>query len=123
MEDRREIICITCPKGCRAQVWREGDLIKIGGKICKDGREYVRQEFLEPMRILTSTILVEKGKAKRLPVRTKSAVPKRLLSQCLAKIKAARAVSPVKAGDVILRNILDTGVDVVASDDLPLEDE
>ncbi len=120
MEKTREIICITCPKGCDAQVWQEGESIKIKGKICKEGKAYLQQEFMEPVRVLTSTVVVENSRAKRLPVRTAEAIPKKQLFQCLEEMMKVRASPPIEMGQVIIPNILNTGVDVIASDDLPV---
>jgi CxxC motif-containing protein len=121
MEKHQKIICITCPKGCRAQVWQEGETIEIKGKVCKKGKPYLRQEFIEPMRILTSTVVVENSRTKRLPVRTAGAVPKKELFHCLEEMMKVRARPPIEMGQVIISNILDTGVDVIASDDLPAD--
>ena len=120
MEKHRKIICITCPKGCRAQVWQEGETIEIQGKICKDGKAYLRQEFIEPMRILTSTVVVENSRTKRLPVRTAKAIPKKELFHCLEEMMKVKARPPIEMGQVVIPNILNTGVDVIASDDLPV---
>ena len=75
----QELICITCPKGCVTKVWKEKGDIKIEGKICKKGTEYIKQEYTEPKRMLTSTVVVERSEVKRLPVRTREAIPKEKL--------------------------------------------
>ena len=119
MEKKRDIICITCPKGCRAKLWREKGTIKMTGKICKEGKTYLRQEFIEPMRTLTSTVVVEGSPRKRLPVRTAGPIPKKDLFACLEKLARVRVQPPLEVGQVIIPNILHTGVDIIASDDLP----
>ncbi|MFC1580763.1 DUF1667 domain-containing protein, partial [Thermodesulfobacteriota bacterium] len=110
-----------CPKGCRAQVWQEGETIEIKGKICKDGKSYLRQEFIEPMRVLTSTVVLENSRTKRLPVRTAKAIPKKELFHCLEEMMKIKARPPIEMGQVVIPNILNTGVDVIASDDLPVD--
>lgn len=118
MSNLQELICITCPKGCVTKVWKENDDIKIEGRICKKGTDYIKQEFIEPKRILTSTVVVERSKVKRLPVRTREAIPKEKLFVAMNRLSEMRIKPPVKIGDVIISNLLNTGVDVVASDDL-----
>jgi CxxC motif-containing protein len=118
MNEIREIICITCPKGCNAEVWREEGSIKIKGKICKKGRAYVEQEFVEPKRVLTSTVVVENSYAKRLPVRTASAIPKADLLRAMEQLWEIQVSPPIEIGAVIVSNVAGTGVDVIASDDL-----
>ena len=118
MSNVQELICITCPKGCVTKVWKENGDIKIEGKICKKGTDYIKQEYIEPKRILTSTVVVERSAVKRLPVRTREAIPKKKLFVAMDQLSEIRIKPPVKVGDVIISNLLDTGIDVIASDDL-----
>lgn len=119
MSDLEKIICITCPKGCEATVSKDGDSIQIKGKICKKGKAHVVQEFTEPMRTLTSTVLVEGRSPRRLPVRTRGPIPKNDLFRAMDIVVQTRVKPPVRIGEVIISNLLGTGVDLVSSDDLP----
>jgi CxxC motif-containing protein len=112
------IICITCPKGCDAKVWEEKGSIKMKGKVCKKGRAYIQQEFLEPKRVLTSTVVVADSSTKRLPVRTAEAIPKKDLFRAMDQLSKVRVRAPVHVGEVIISNLLETGVDLIASDDV-----
>ena len=118
MSNLKELICITCPKGCVTTVWKEKGDIKIEGKICKKGKEYIKQEYIEPKRVLTSTVVVEHSPIKRLPVRTREAIPKKKLFPAMNELSKIRIRPPVKIGETIIANLLNTGVDVIASDDL-----
>lgn len=118
MDEIRKIICITCPKGCEARLWKEEGTIKIKGKICKKGKEYLQQEFLEPKRILTSTVVVENSHAKRLPVRTAESIPKKDMFRAMDQINRTKVSPSIRVGEVIISNLLNTGVDVISSDDL-----
>jgi CxxC motif-containing protein len=122
MSNLQELICITCPKGCVTKVWKENGDIKIEGMICKKGKDYIKQEYIEPKRILTSTVVVEHSAVKRLPVRTREAIPKEKLFMAMNQLSEIRVKPPVKISDVIsdviISNLLNTGIDVIASDDL-----
>ena len=118
MSNLQELICITCPKGCVTKVWKEKGELKIEGKICKKGKEYIKQEYIEPRRILTSTVVVEHSPIKRLPIRTREAIPKKKLFAAMNELSKIRIKPPLKIGEVIISNLLDTGVDVIACDDL-----
>jgi len=118
VEAIQEIICITCPKGCDAKVWEEEGSIKMKGKICKKGRVYIQQEFLEPKRVLTSTVVVAHSRTKRLPVRTAEAIPKKDLFKAMEHLSKVVVKPPVRVGEVIISDLLDTGVDLIASDDV-----
>lgn len=118
MEEVKEIICVTCPKGCHATVWEQEGSIEIKGKICKKGKAYIQQEFLEPKRVLTSTVVVAHSRAKRLPVRTVEAIPKKDLFRAMEQLSKVKVEPPVHVGEVIISNVLDTGVDLIASGDV-----
>ena len=118
MSNLQELICITCPKGCITKAWKEKGDIKIEGKICKKGKAYIKQEYIEPKRVLTSTVVVERSPISRLPVRTREAIPKKKLFMAMNQLSKIRVKPPVKIGDVIIPNLLNTGIDVIASDDL-----
>jgi CxxC motif-containing protein len=118
VEAIQEIICITCPKGCDAKIWEEKGSIKMKGKVCKKGRAYIQQEFLEPKRVLTSTVVVAHSRTRRLPVRTADAIPKKDLFRAMDQLSKVRVKPPVHVGEVIISNLLDTGVDLIASDDV-----
>jgi len=114
----KTIICIVCPKGCEAQVLQKEETIEIKGKICKKGREYITQEFVEPMRTLTSTVVVKNSRMKRLPVRTSGPIPKKDLFRAVDVLSPVAVRPPIRIGDVILPDLLGTGIKVIASDDL-----
>ncbi|RKY03096.1 MAG: NAD(FAD)-dependent dehydrogenase [Spirochaetes bacterium] len=113
-----EIVCIVCPKGCRAKVWEESNEIKIEGKLCKKGKVYVEEEFREPKRVLTTTVAVSNSNIKRVPVRTNKPIPKRLLFSCMDFISKVRITPPVEIGNVIVKDILGTGADLIATNEL-----
>ena len=118
MREAKNLICITCPKGCEARVWAEEGSLKVKGKICKKGKSYLKQEFQEPKRTLTTTVLTQDSRLKRFPVRTSGSIPKKDLLRAMDYLSSVKVRPPVKASDVIVRDLLQTGVDVIACDDL-----
>lgn len=117
MTQTHEIICIACPKGCHTQVMEFDGQVQVVGRICKRGKIYVQQEFKDPRRILTTTVTVRHGSARRLAVRTAAAIPKRDLMTAMATLATVCVSAPVGMGDVVYKNIC-AGIDVIASEDL-----
>jgi CxxC motif-containing protein len=117
---KEEIICIGCPLGCRTtlRINNQHEVVEITGYKCKEGRQYVLEEYRNPVRILTSTILTEKSARSLLPVRTNRPILKSKLKEATLALARVKAVPPVRVGQVILPNLLNTGTDVVATDDL-----
>jgi CxxC motif-containing protein len=119
----RELVCIGCPMGCLLQVDVDGSRIRsVTGQVCQRGSQYARDEILQPRRMVTSLIPVA-GSRMPLSVRTRSAIPRERVGACLHTIRQLQVRLPVKIGDVILSNILDTGVDLIATRNLPETDE
>jgi len=110
---KKEIICTVCPRGCRITVEGEGEkILSVEGYGCKRGVTYASNEFINPVRILTTTVLAD---GELLPVRSKEPVPKDKLFDCMEVIRAAKVSLPVKMHDVIISNSCNTGVDIVAT--------
>ena len=53
----RELICITCPKGCHLRVDEEKDY-KVTGNGCPRGAVYGKKECTHPTRVVTSTVKI-----------------------------------------------------------------
>jgi CxxC motif-containing protein len=119
-----KIICIGCPLGCRTtlRINKQHQVVEITGYKCKEGRQYVMEEYRNPVRIFTTTVLTEKNSRPLLPVRTNRPILKSRLKEATLTLVRVKAKPPVTVGQVILPNLLDSGVDVVATDDL-LEQE
>jgi CxxC motif-containing protein len=65
--------------------------------------------------MLTSTVAVSGGILRRLPVIADGGIPKDKIWECLNVLYKIRVKAPVTIGGVIVENILNTGVNIVAS--------
>lgn len=111
-----QLICIGCPVGCLITVGKNEDgSLSITGNTCKKGEAYARNEMTAPVRTVTSIIRLEGGAGKMVPAKTAGEIPKNRIGACMAEIRRSVAKGPVKVGDVLIRNVADTGIDVVAT--------
>ena len=108
----KELICICCPRGCHLKVNIEEN--KVTGNSCKRGESYGLNEVTNPVRVVTTTVKINNGEFNVLPVKTNGEVPKGLIFECMNVIKKVEVNAPIKIGDVIVENILDTGIDIVS---------
>jgi|GEM_PF-16240 len=113
----KEITCIICPVGCQTVVEMEGDQVKeIKGASCTRGFEFIRQEAVCPVRILFTVVPIEgSSSVKVLPVRSDKPIAKGLLDEAYRQLAFCKAKVPIQAGDVIVRDFLRQGVNIVAS--------
>ncbi len=117
----QEIICTVCPMGCHIRVVGEGNNIEsVEGYTCKRGEKYARTEFVCPVRILTTTVLVKGGTEPMLAVRTSAPVPKTKLFDCMRTIRSMTFDAPIQAYQVLIPDIEGTGADLVACTDCAL---
>ena len=108
--------CIMCPMGCELTVTlEEGKFASCTGNTCPRGAKYAQDEVTAPKRMLTGTVAVEGGLLPLLPVVSATVLPKEKVLECAAYLRTVTVKAPVKAGDVVVPNILGLGVDVVAS--------
>lgn len=113
---KRELICIGCPLGCSLEVEiSENNDIRVIGNSCKIGANYGVKECTNPTRIVTTTVFVEGGHEPTVPVKTESDIPKDKIFDCISALKGLIVKAPVNIGDVIVSNILNTGVNIVAT--------
>jgi CxxC motif-containing protein len=115
----RELVCIGCPMGCRLLVDTDGQTIRsVSGHLCRLGKTYAADEVLHARRMLTGLIAVP-GSLVPLSVRTRSPIPKDLIWQGLRAMHEIRIQLPVHLGDVLQADFLGTGIDLIATRDLP----
>ncbi len=114
----KELICILCPLGCKMKVSGVADSpenLTIRGQQCKKGREYAYEEYTNPTRTLTSTVVINNAPLARLPVKTSKPLPKGLIYKAMEAINEVELTAPVKMGTVVIENLLDTGIDVITT--------
>lgn len=106
-------ICIMCPMGCPIDIKKTGNKITVTGNTCKRGETYGIQEFVSPKRIVTSLVKLEGGGV--VSVKTDNLIDKKLIFEILNQLKNIKLRKPVRVGDIIIKNILNTGVNIVAT--------
>jgi len=121
--DIRNLICIGCPLGCPIKVTlnEAGEINKVEGHTCKRGETYAIKEVTNPTRTITSTVRVCSSSTGAMTVscKTRTDVPKSKILDIIRDIKDLTVPAPVHIGDVIRKNVADTGVDLIATKDVP----
>ncbi len=83
----QKYVCITCPNCCTL----ETDGTQVAGARCEKGQAFACQEWIEPRRVLTTTVRVNTDKgAHILPVKTAVPVPLSRLQAVMKEIKSLR---------------------------------
>lgn len=106
----REFTCIVCPKGCNLIYHDDGT---VTGNTCDRGKSYAITEATNPVRFVTSTVICENGG--RCPVRTSVPVSKNKIAEIMKEVRKVLLKSPVECGEIIIKNISESGADLIAT--------
>lgn len=124
----KHLTCIICPMGCQLEVTLPPDYteenkrtidpasFKVTGNSCPRGDSYARKELTTPGRTLTCTVAVTGSTRALVSAKTNGEVPKEKLLDCMQAIRRLTVKAPIKAGDVLVHDLLETGVDLVAGE-------
>ncbi len=112
----KNFTCICCPMGCALEVSfdDDGNVADVSGYTCNRGKVYAQQEATDPVRMITAVVCVG-GCLEPLSVKTAEAVSKAKIGEVLDAIGALQLSVPIDAGDVLIENVADTGIPVIAT--------
>lgn len=117
--------CTTCPSECllTVEVERDADgavveVRSVTGNSCPRGDKFAHQELTCPMRVLTTTVAISGSDEVLLPVRTAEAIPLALHAQAMDLNRGLVVDAPIRMGDTVLKDLLNTGIDLIASMDI-----
>jgi len=120
--EKKHFVCVVCPVGCEIDVVHDGGkIISMEGNRCEKSEEFVSQELVEPMRILTTTVRIEGSRWPVIPVRTDRSVPKRLFPRIMRQLRRVKLQAPINMLDVVISDVLRTGANVIATRTMPRE--
>ena len=107
-----ELICITCPRGCHLKVDENNDYA-VSGNACPRGAVYGKNEILNPVRVVTSTVKTSVKAESRCPVKTNGAIPKGKMFEAMRLLDDIVLDAPINVGDVVIADLFGTGIDFV----------
>jgi CxxC motif-containing protein len=119
---RKELICVICPDGCQLQTeiqeGQEPTVTDVIGNQCDKGPEWARQEIVNPMRTIASSVLVEQGDFPMVSVRTDSPISLKSIFHVMREIKAVKLKAPVKIGEIVIKNVAGLPCNIIATRDV-----
>lgn len=106
------LTCIICPKGCRLEI---SNTLEVTGNQCPRGLPYAIEEITNPKRLLSTTVKTRSDVIPRLSVKSDAPLPKSLIFDVMSFLNDIVVEKNVKIGDIIVENILNTKVNIVAT--------
>jgi CxxC motif-containing protein len=117
---KENIVCVGCPMGCLVTLTVENNrVIAFEGNKCKQGEKYTTEEYRNPVRVLSTTLLTAGSAQPLLPVRTSVPIPKSKILEVATTLAGITVEPPIKIGDIVVRKPCGISVDIIATADLP----
>ncbi|CCU78930.1 protein of unknown function DUF1667 [Halanaerobium saccharolyticum subsp. saccharolyticum DSM 6643] len=122
MVEKKYISCILCPNGCDIKVkYMNDEIIEIEGAVCPKGKDYAKQEIKNPLRTLTSSVMVEDGDTSLVSVKTSKPVPLEKVMDIMNVIDDVNVNAPVSVGDIIIESPAGLDCDIVATREVKIK--
>jgi CxxC motif-containing protein len=119
MPEQKFYSCPHCARGCSLDVLIQDDTVRVSGNACARGEEFGRQEAIMPMRPLATSIRAVGGVRPRLQVYGTGDIPLAQLLEAMNALDELTVAAPVVTGQLVMRDLLGLGVDIVAKETLP----
>ena len=97
------------------KIEEKDDEISVTGNSCKRGASFAVSEMTEPKRTVCTTVRTVFKDAPVIPVRVSAEIPKDRIFDVMREINAVTLSSPVGRNDVIIKNVLGLGADVITT--------
>ena len=110
-----KITCIVCPMGCQLEVNKVDGEYQVTGNTCKRGAKYGVEELTDSKRVLTTTVKLKGSYLNLLPVKTADSIQKNMIFDGMEYRDNIEKKAPINVGDVIVENVLGTGVDIISA--------
>lgn len=123
---KKELTCVICPNGCELEVEyqvRDNSISVLGvkGELCKKGPKWAERELINPVRTITTSVLVEGGDLPLVSVRTSDPIPVGMIFEVMEEIKKLKVKAPIRIGQVLLRSPKGLKTDIIATRDVNLQ--
>lgn len=107
----KEIQCVICPKKCNLLI---DDNNKVSGNLCSKGENYENREMIFPMRTIRLNVKTVHKKHRRLAIESDVPVPNYLVDDIVKFLRSVYVRPEVYSGEYLTKNILGTGINIVA---------
>jgi len=111
----KEVICYGCNKMCILGIDKYDDNIEVYGNQCEEGINYANVEINSNKSIFTTLVRIKGAKHNVVSVKSSKPLDKKIWIECSKALGRLYVGAPIKAGDIICKNILNTGADIICT--------
>lgn len=110
----REVICDICDKKCIISIDSIDDELEFFGELCSEGIKYANMK-INNKDIFTTLVRIKGSKYNVVPVKSSKVLDKKLWVECSKALSRLYVGAPIKVGDIVCKNILNTGADIICT--------
>lgn len=111
----KKLTCIICPRGCQLEIDENNNVFF---NFCIRGKTYALNEINDPKRTITSIMKVSNRDDTFVSVKCVPEIKKELIFDLMKEINQKSVKAPIKRGDILIENVLDSGVNIIATKDI-----
>ena len=109
----KEYVCIVCPNGCHLKF--DENTHETTGNKCPRGAAYALSEYTHPTRSVCSSVRTSLPEYPVISVRTNKEIDKKLIKDLMIELKKVVVNEYLPINSVVVKNILNTGVDIITT--------
>lgn len=111
----KEVICDRCNKMCVLSIDKYEDTIEVSGNQCDEGINCAKVEINNNKSLFTTLVRIKGAKYNVVSVKSSKPLDKKIWIECSKALGRLYVGAPIKIGDIICKNILNTGADIVCT--------
>lgn len=111
----KEVICDKCNKKCILEIDKYDSSVEVSGNLCNIGVEYACFKMNNNKDIFTTLVRIKGANGNVISVKSTKPLDKKLWIECSKALSRLYVGAPIKEGDIVCKNILNTGVDIVST--------
>lgn len=110
-----EFICKGCNEYCCINIYKNEKDIELSGNLCEKAFDYAEDKIKNKKDIFTSLVRIKGSYCNVVPVKSTKPLDKGLWLECSQSLSMLHVGTPIKIGDIVCHNLLNTGVDIVCT--------
>ncbi|MFL0197943.1 DUF1667 domain-containing protein [Clostridium sp. WILCCON 0269] len=109
------IICNECNKKCTINVEMDKNDLKLANNV------YTKKEYCTKLQvdnkydIFTTVVRIKGANCNVVPVKSSKPLDKSLWVECSKVLSRIHVGAPIKTGDIVCKNVLNTKVDIICT--------
>ena len=118
----KNMVCNKCEKYCILELRNDDEYTEYFGSSCSKKLDFKEVEMESSKDILTSLVRIKGADVKVVPVKSSKTIDKSLFMKCSRALSRINVGAPIRIGDIVCKNLLNLGVDIICTKNIDRSD-